>query len=1432
MSDGKDPGPVSAPVTTSSASLAAALVQEHRERWRRGERIPVELYLERSGLPRVETTTLLDMVYNEVLLREEDGESPDVQEYLDRFPAHAEALRDQFEVHRALRTSGTFAATFCSTAHEAASEPPDHATVVRLPSGEPLPEAAGAGSDRPTVGTGDSSATDTAEATAAVPDPRWPQVEGFKILGKLGSGGMGTVYLAFDRKSRRRVALKTMNRAGAMALLRFKSEFRQLLDVAHPNLATLHELLCDHGNWILSMELLDGVDFLRHVRGGASRAGTALPPEAHHRLKEALRQLSLGVQALHSAGKLHRDIKPSNVMVSREGRVVLLDFGLAAEQDEEGQHLSTAEHLVGTAAYMAPEQAGGQAVSVASDWYSVGVMLFEALTGQLPFQGGMWKVLADKQRFDPPSPTDLVGELPDDLNILCRELLHRDPQQRPSGAEILRRLERPDPQGSGQSECSASAHAPARARSLYPRLVGRERHQVALAEALSELGRGRPVVVFLEGSSGSGKTALLQSFLDESVELADTVVLAGRCFERESVPYKALDSLIDELGRYLGHLDALEVASLLPRDVGSLARVFPSLRRVHAVTEAPRRDVEALDPQELRRRAFAALRELLARLGDRRRLILAVDDLQWGDADSVALLVDLFRPPDAPVLLFLAAYRSEDRTTSALLQSLARSGLLPDVEMPSSSSRSVRSRKLYLEPLSTSEAQNLASSLLGEPSSSEVRPRTSLLEGIARESGGNPFFLVEMVRYFQADATRAQPWFDFDRDEGGRAGARPRGHTLDEMLLARIGQLPAETRDVLQLICIAGRPLRIAELAGCTGPAHDERVSLSLLRNARLVRSTGRPVSDEVEAYHDRIREAVVAHLDADLAREYHRRLARVLEASGQVDPEVLATHFLGANQPALARDFFLEAADQAAEALAFERSARLYRCALELAGEGDDPGRVRIRLGDALANAGRGREAAEAYLAAVPVVPGASALGLLRLAAMQFLISGHMDEGLETLRTVLRAVGMELPATPRRALMSLLWQRACLAWRGYRFRQRAPEEIDQAALERIDVCWSAGVGLSVVDTVRGADFQARGLLLALRAGEPSRIARALAMEAAHAASMGGSNRRRVERLLGIAEGLGRGVESPYALGIVILARGVTAYLQGRWTEAQRHCDQAEAIFRDRCTGAAWEINTANAFSLWGLSHQGEIAELSRRWPILLSQALGRGNLYAAMNLSSYLMSIVKLAANEPIEASEGLRETSAKWSRQGYHVQHNDALWAAVQIELYLGHGVGAWNQLERSWPLLRRSLLLRVQFVRTSMQFLRARAALAAAAETRGSHPAQACRFLTAALRAARGLDRESMPCARPYTRMIEGSVAAMRGDRARALSLLEEARSGFDAAEMRLCSAAARRRRGELLGGEAGQAEVRRSEEWMAAQGIQDASRMASMILTDLR
>ncbi len=996
--------------------------------------------------------------------------------------------------------------------------------------------------------------------------------ERFSIESRLGAGGFGVVYRAYDRKRKSVVALKALRRAESDSLYRFKQEFRSLADISHRNLVALYELLSEEDQWFFTMELVEGVNILEYVRGGRSCDGAvsgdgteafptesgAAPPEIARdpasnllrlglaepsgpetaaaapfdpsRLRAVLRQLGEGLQALHEAGKLHRDIKPSNVLVDRSGRVVLLDFGLVSDLGPEGFLHSI--HLVGTPAYMSPEQAAGRPVTEASDWYGVGVMLYEALTGARPFPGEFLDVLVEKQRSEPVPPRSLVPSVPDDLDALCRALLRRDPLERPCGEEILDALRALAPEPLETRAAVAPRAAP---------FVGREAQLAELSDAFEKTKAGKAVAVLVRGSSGVGKTALVRRFLEGvNRDEVGAVVLTGRCYEQETVPYKALDSLVDALSQYLRRLPQPEAEALLPRDLLALSRLFPVLRQVEAVALARRRVAAIPDSLEQRRRGFGALRELFARLAERKAVVLFIDDLQWGDADSAALLIELLRPPDSPPLLWIGCYRTEDVSRSPLLGPLLayRPAPAADLEI----------RELEVAELSPEEARELARSLLeGDGAAGRASA-----ESVASESGGNPFLLDELARHVRSGEPLQQH------------GA---AH-LEDVIHARISHLPEDARRLLDVLAVAGRPVSRAIARRAAGLEGDEQAALAVLRAGHLVRGTSAESGEQIEIYHDRIGETVVSFIPLETLAVIHERLALALEISGEADPESLAVHYQHAGALERASVYAADAAAKAVEALAFDRAARLYKMALEL-GTRDAVARqsLRVKLGDALANAGRGAEAARAYLAAAEGSGATENLELQRRAAEQLLASGHVDEGLAVTRRVLDRIGMRLAATPWRAVLSLLFHRLQLRLRGFEFRERSATEIPPDELIRIDTCWSVSTALSMSSTVRARDFQTRHLLLALKAGEPYRVARAMGVEAAFAGLGGSRARRRTERLVARAMALAERVNRPHAVAIAYIGAGMSAHLEGRWEAGWENARRCEQILREQCTG-------------------------------------------------------------------------------------------------------------------------------------------------------------------------------------------------------------------------------------------------------------------------
>jgi hypothetical protein len=1244
----------------------------------------------------------------------------------------------------------------------------------------------------------------------------------FRIVRQLGSGGMGVVYEAQDVRENVRVALKTMRAVHPGALLRFKTEFRALADLAHPNLATLHELHLDGAEPFFTMELVRGVDFLSYVRGLDVRgdaqpfASTVSSPSEPKRainehegrtirsterrfaldvdrLRAALRQLALGVQTLHDAGKLHRDLKPSNVLVTHEGRVVILDFGLVADIDPAGMHASDHDAPEGTAEYMSPEQATCSHPAEPSDWYSFGSMLYEALAEQFPFIGTRFALLCAKQTSDPVAPSLLREGVPEDLERLAMDLLRRDPADRPTGPKVLERL------GVVRSAIG-TPNVTSRPGTAHAPFVGRAAQVAALQEAFGSLVSGRPTTVHVRGASGMGKSYLVRRSIDDFVSThgRGAVVLSGRCYEQESVPYKAVDSVIDALSRYLRSLKKEDAATLLPSNVRALERLFPVLRRVEAIAMAPRRSADSPDPHEVRRRAFGALREMLTRIAERTPLIVWIDDLQWGDVDSGMLLGELLRPPDPPPLLFLVSYRSEAEMAVGCLAALRR--------VAEGAGGAVTST-LDIDALTPADAKRLATTLLeaaGDRSS-------AMVESIAAESAGNPFLLAELVRFHQSGV-------------GVRRARSGKTH-LEDVLDARLEQCGEGARLLLELVAVAGRPiaLEVAAAAAELEPAV-ARTAVAQLRAAQLVRRARVRDHDGLDTYHDRVRETVPRILEEGALVKRHARLVAAIEASRDPDPEALATHCFAAGYALRAGEYAAKAGDLAVGTLAFDRASEWFLRSIEWRSLDVDAAReLRRKRADALAAAGRGADAGREYLRAAEGLGGHEGTELRRRAAAELLTSGCIDEGVVVVREVLSSIDASYPSTPRLAFFLFLLTTLWLRVRGYEFTRREERAVSPLALHRIDTFRALMLGLIVSDNVRGRYFTNRFCLAALKVGEPRRAAIALATQMSNLSAFGSSSEARVRRLERRLGQLERELANPETTAYQSMAAAWVTYFFGRFEEALPVLTQASASFRASVPGSAWERDTMEIFAVSSLWFLGRIRDLHARVADLREDAVRRGDPYLTAMMSIADAANERLVSDEPERSIREVTEVFDAWPEVANDVPRYYAFLACAQADLYQGKGRSALDRARAVWPHLRRAFLLHMQITRVTSTHVLGRAAVA----TLRDHPTDKGARRDAE-RSIRALAGEKFPYSGAMSLSLAASLAHHDGRTEEAIRLYGEAASAFATQSMALYAAACRHRQGTLLGGEEGSSLVVAAEELLRSETVKDPARMVEMLV----
>jgi len=759
------------------------------------------------------------------------------------------------------------------------------------------------------------------------------QIGPYRIQGVIGRGGMGVVYRAVHEETGAVVALKTVRVTSADLLASIRREVLALRKVAHPDVVRIEEVgVADVGPWY-AMELLEGetlrdhlsrlwglgddavlseadastMDLSQKVSARTERASSSPMPSAASRpaaarctLDETLtlfRRLCVPLAFVHGQGIVHRDLKPANVFLRVDGTPVLVDFGVVATaHSPDGREVvDVGAQMVGTTGYMAPEQISGERVDARCDLYALGCMLYEALTGSVPFVGRTAMEVVGMHIMQPPVPPSArVDGVPPALDQLVMRLLAKSPRERIGHADDVASALWQISRARQGSEARLSMPIVKPSAYLYrPGIIGREECVATLRQRVSDLGEGRGGIVLLGGQSGVGKTRIVAEVAQHAGR-NNILVVAGKCVSlprasgaepgrtatsgsrpgqtidmggesRESAlhPLRGLFQAIADRCRDEGEAT---FASWLGTWARVLAHYEPSIAAVPGFEALP--ELPALPAPAARRRALEAVRDTLEAVSKDEPLMLVIDDLQWADDLTITLLASL-----SPA--FLAKHR------------VLVLGTFRDDELGDNLPRLLASEavtRVRVEGLAGRSVSALVSDMLAL-----AEPPPTLVSFLTERSQGNPFYVSEYLRMAIAEGLLSR---DLDGrwllDERG-AATLPSPASLLDLVGRRLRGLGPDERAVLESAAVLGREAETSVLIAVSGLGEHAVIdALHELSNRQILEEAE---GDRFRLVHDKLREAAWRDLTPKRRRELHHRAAEVLEAELQRDPELEMVH-------------------------------------------------------------------------------------------------------------------------------------------------------------------------------------------------------------------------------------------------------------------------------------------------------------------------------------------------------------------------------------------------------------------------------------------------------------------------------------------------------------------------------------------------------------
>ena len=776
-------------------------------------------------------------------------------------------------------------------------------------------------------------------SSAAVPPAAHFGAGRYQVQRFLGEGGRKRVYQAYDSALHREVAIATIKTEGLDegALERVRREARAMARLGdHPHVVPIHDIGDEDGRPFIVSQYMSGGSVEDLLDKAENRR---LPIAEAVRLAE---EVSQALEHAHTRGIIHRDLKPANVWLTEAGAAKLGDFGLATAAD--ATRLTTEGMVVGTVAYMAPEQALGRDVDVRADLYALGALLYECLTGRPPFVGAdAVAIISQQLNSIPMAPFWHNPDVPRELGALVMELLAKTPDERPGTAgEVRRRLLEiaaappPAPQ-------PAAGDAPGRRSTRLDgqaRLVGRTAELAALKAAVESSVRGRGSLVLVAGEAGMGKSRLVEE-ATVYARLRGAQVLFGHCYETEAArPYLPF---VEAIRSYVTTQTTEALRQELSGGASDVAKLVSEIRtRLPDVPQVPARSDE-----EERYRLFESVSSFLANAAHAYPIVLVLDDLHFADVPTLRLLQHLTRHLDSSRLLVIGIYEAPLHGRHPLAHVL--------VELR----REHRSESIVLRPLTRQETGDVLSAFAED----KLDAPPGVFDAIHRHTEGNPFFVQEILRHLVETGAITSVAGRWVVDRGTvDALSVPRG--VRDLLEGRLARLSDRCRDVLTLAAVLGRQFDFTTLGHMAELDEDELLELveEALRAQILKEKRGQSGEDAVYTFANAaLRLTLYDDLSRPRQRRLHLRAAQAIEAvhSDNLGPHLgpLAAHYreLGEAEAARAIDYSLRAGESALAVFAYEEAVEHWEAALKVAGKeqsGAEDGtkqraQLLLRLGD-----------------------------------------------------------------------------------------------------------------------------------------------------------------------------------------------------------------------------------------------------------------------------------------------------------------------------------------------------------------------------------------------------------------------------------------------------------------------------------------------------